>query len=92
MTTSTFWLAIGLLGQALFSARFLVQWIVSERQGRSVIPLAFWWLSLAGGCVLLAYAVARRDPVFIIGQAAGLVVYLRNLRMIRAEAAAKGAA
>ncbi|MTH76559.1 lipid-A-disaccharide synthase N-terminal domain-containing protein [Paracoccus aestuariivivens] len=89
MTTSNLWLGIGFLGQMLFSARFLVQWITSERQGRSVIPLAFWWLSLAGGVTLLAYAIARRDPVFIIGQAAGLAVYLRNLRLIRTEAATK---
>ncbi|MTH79577.1 lipid-A-disaccharide synthase N-terminal domain-containing protein [Paracoccus aestuariivivens] len=92
MTTSNLWLGIGFLGQMLFSARFLVQWITSERQGRSVIPLAFWWLSLAGGVTLLAYAVARRDPVFIIGQASGLVVYLRNLRLIRAETATKATA
>jgi len=91
MTTSNLWLGIGLLGQMLFSARFLVQWIASERQGRSIIPMAFWWLSLAGGVTLLCYALARRDPVFIIGQASGLVVYLRNLRLIRAEAASKPA-
>jgi len=77
------WLVIGLAGQAAFGARFLVQWIVSERRGRSVIPLAFWWLSLAGGLVLLAYAIHRRDPVFILGQGFGLVVYTRNLVLIR---------
>ncbi len=76
------WLVIGLLGQALFSARFLVQWIHSERRGESVVPLAFWYLSLAGGVALLAYAVWRSDPVFILGQGAGLVVYLRNLILI----------
>ncbi|HEX7124153.1 MAG TPA: lipid-A-disaccharide synthase N-terminal domain-containing protein [Thermodesulfobacteriota bacterium] len=76
------WLLIGLLGQALFSARFLVQWVQSERRGESVVPLAFWYLSLAGGMALLAYAIWRRDPVFILGQAAGLVVYLRNLILI----------
>ncbi len=92
MTTSNLWLGIGLLGQMLFSARFMIQWIASERQGRSVVPLAFWWLSLAGGVTLLCYALARRDPVFVIGQASGLVVYLRNLRLIRAETVAKAAA
>ncbi len=76
------WLAIGFLGQMLFTARFLVQWVLSERRGESVVPLAFWYLSLAGGVVLLAYAIVRADPVFIVGQAAGLVVYLRNLYLI----------
>ena len=77
------WLAIGLAGQLAFGARFLVQWIVSERRGKSVIPLAFWWLSLGGGVILLAYAVHRSDPVFIIGQAFGLIVYVRNVVLIR---------
>ena len=79
------WLAVGMSAQALFSARFLVQWVMSERQGRSVIPLSFWFLSLTGGGLLLAYAVWRRDPVFILGQAAGLIVYTRNLCLIRKE-------
>lgn len=77
------WLAVGFFGQAMFSARFIVQWIASERKRRSVVPRAFWWLSLAGGLVLLSYAVHRGDPVFILGQAAGIVVYLRNLVLIR---------
>ena len=77
------WLALGFAGQALFSARFAVQWIASEKRRRSVVPRAFWWLSLGGGGALLAYAVYRRDPVFILGQAAGLVVYGRNLVLIR---------
>lgn len=80
------WLAIGFLGQALFSLRFIVQWIASERQRRSVIPAVFWQFSLAGGITLLAYAIHREDPVFIVGQAAGLVVYLRNLHFVRREA------
>lgn len=80
---ATFWVAIGLAGQALFTSRFLVQWIASERQGRSVIPHAFWWLSLAGGLTLLAYALWRQDPVFILGQSVGLVVYSRNLMLLR---------
>mgnify|MGYP000868703290 CR=1 FL=1 len=65
------WLAIGLLGQALFSARFIVQWLQSERVKKSVIPSAFWYFSMAGGATLLAYAIHRRDPVFIIGQGTG---------------------
>jgi lipid-A-disaccharide synthase-like uncharacterized protein len=79
----TGWLLLGLLGQAAFSARFLVQWLASERRRESVVPVTFWWLSLAGGALLLAYALHRRDPVFVLGQSAGLVVYLRNLALIR---------
>ena len=84
MTSSipTFMLVLGFLGQALFSARFLVQWLVSEKRGESTIPLAFWFLSIGGGLTLLAYAILRRDPVFILGQSAGLVVYIRNLVLI----------
>jgi lipid-A-disaccharide synthase-like uncharacterized protein len=78
----TGWLLLGLLGQAAFSARFLVQWLASERRRRSVVPSSFWWLSLAGGALLLAYALHRRDPVFLLGQSAGLAVYLRNLVLI----------
>ncbi len=76
------WLLVGFLGQGVFTCRFLAQWIVSERRGQSVVPVTFWWLSVAGGVLLLFYAVHRRDPVFILGQAAGLVVYLRNLILI----------
>ncbi len=82
MTTDHVWLTIGLLGQAFFSARFLVQWIASERLRRSVVPLAFWYFSVGGGLTLLAYAIYRRDPVFILGQGAGLLVYARNLWLI----------
>jgi lipid-A-disaccharide synthase-like uncharacterized protein len=81
----TIWLAIGFAGQLLFTSRFLVQWIASERSGRSIVPLAFWWFSLAGGITLLAYALWRRDPVFILGQASGLVIYIRNLVLIGRE-------
>lgn len=77
------WLALGFAAQLLFSARFLVQWVASERAGRSVVPTAFWWLSLAGGVSLLAYAVHRRDPVFVLGQLPGVLVYSRNLVLIR---------
>ena len=76
-------LTIGLAGQALFSARFLVQWIASERRKESVIPISFWFFSIGGGCTLLIYAIYRLDPVFILGQGAGLFVYLRNLYLIR---------
>lgn len=86
MTTETLWVVVGFLGQALFSARFLVQWIYSEKQKKSVIPVAFWWFSLGGGIVLLSYATWRGDPVFIAGQAGGLLIYLRNLYFIRREA------
>jgi lipid-A-disaccharide synthase-like uncharacterized protein len=77
------WIVIGFLGQALFSARFIVQWLASERAKRSLIPMAFWYFSLFGGAVLLSYAIHKRDPVFVVGQAAGLFVYLRNLYLIR---------
>lgn len=77
------WLVVGFLGQAFFASRFLVQWVVSERKGESVIPVVFWDLSILGGSVLLVYAIYRRDPVFILGQAAGLIVYVRNLMLIR---------
>ena len=82
MDRSTLWMAIGLLGQGLFSARFIVQWLVSEKQKESVTPIAFWYFSLAGGVILLTYAIHRRDTVFIIGQATGLLVYVRNLMLI----------
>jgi lipid-A-disaccharide synthase-like uncharacterized protein len=85
METEMTWLAVGFLGQALFSARFLVQWMSSERHKRSVVPLAFWYFSIGGGATLLAYAVHRLDPVFIVGQAAGLLIYLRNLQLIYRE-------
>lgn len=89
MTPEKIWLGIGFSAQALFSARFLVQWIASEKAGRSVVPVAFWFLSLLGGALLLAYAVWRRDPVFIIGQGAGLIIYSRNLYLIHCEKRAK---
>ncbi|HEX8199050.1 MAG TPA: lipid-A-disaccharide synthase N-terminal domain-containing protein [Isosphaeraceae bacterium] len=82
MTIPTSWLVIGFLGQALFTARFLVQWLASERQRDSIVPVAFWWLSLAGGVVLLSYAILRRDPVIIVGQGMGLFIYARNLMLI----------
>lgn len=85
MSIAAVWIAVGFLGQAMFSARFLVQWLVSEKQRRSVVPMAFWYLSIGGGSIMLSYAIWRQDPVFITGQAAGLIVYFRNLRLISNE-------
>ena len=76
------WLSIGFLGQLVFSMRFIVQWITSERQRKSVIPVAFWYISLAGSAILFSYATYRRDPVFMIGQGFGAIVYIRNLMLI----------
>ncbi|MCK9394864.1 MAG: lipid-A-disaccharide synthase N-terminal domain-containing protein [Methylobacter sp.] len=76
------WLVIGFLGQALFSARFIVQWLKSEREKKSVFPIAFWYFSIGGGVTLLAYAIYRQDPVFIVGQFTGLFIYLRNLYFV----------
>jgi lipid-A-disaccharide synthase-like uncharacterized protein len=76
------WLAVGLAGQLMFTARFLVQWIASERSGRSVVPVAFWYLSIAGGLIVLAYGIHKRDAVIILGQLPGVVIYGRNLWLI----------
>ena len=89
ITVDHVWLTIGFLGQALFTSRFIVQWFKSEIVGKSVIPLAFWWFSVGGGVVLLAYAIHKMDPVFIVGQAGGLGVYARNLYLIFREKAAE---
>lgn len=83
--TTHAWLIIGFAGQGLFFSRFLVQWLKSEMVGRSVIPVAFWYFSVGGGIILLAYSIHQRDPVFIIGQGTGLVVYARNLYLIFRE-------
>jgi lipid-A-disaccharide synthase-like uncharacterized protein len=80
------WIVVGLAGQALFSARFIYQWIVSERRKESVIPLGFWYLSLGGSLVLLCYAIYRHDPVFILGQSFGSFIYIRNLILIARKA------
>lgn len=76
------WLTIGLGGQVLFGLRFLVQWISSEIKKESHIPIIFWYFSILGGMILLSYAIHRQDPVFILGQSTGLIVYIRNLRLI----------
>jgi lipid-A-disaccharide synthase-like uncharacterized protein len=85
MTEEIIWLSVGFLGQALFSARFLIQWLKSEKVKRSIIPNAFWYFSIGGGLTLLIYAVHRMDPVFIVGQASGLMIYLRNIYFINKE-------
>jgi lipid-A-disaccharide synthase-like uncharacterized protein len=87
MDRETIWLIVGFAGQACFTSRFLIQWLVSERQKKSIIPLAFWYFSILGGATLLSYAIYRRDPVFILGQSTGLIIYFRNLYFIRREAA-----
>ena len=79
------WLLLGYAGQSLFAMRFLVQWVASERVGRSVIPVAFWFFSIGGGTLLFVYALYIRDPVFILGQGFGLFVYLRNLYFVFRE-------
>jgi lipid-A-disaccharide synthase-like uncharacterized protein len=79
------WVLLGYAGQSLFSMRFLVQWVASERVGRSVIPVAFWFFSVGGGMLLFVYALYIRDPVFILGQGLGLFVYLRNLYFVFRE-------
>ena len=82
MDLGTTWLWVGLAGQSLFFSRFLVQWLASERHRESVIPVAFWYFSLGGGLILLAYEIHQRDTVFTVGQLTGLVVYMRNLWLI----------
>jgi lipid-A-disaccharide synthase-like uncharacterized protein len=79
------WVLLGFVAQAFFTMRFLVQWLASEKVGKSVIPMAFWWFSIGGGVLLLIYALYRRDPVFIVGQAFGVFVYLRNLQFVLRE-------
>ncbi|WP_319200810.1 lipid-A-disaccharide synthase N-terminal domain-containing protein [uncultured Ilyobacter sp.] len=83
-------LILGFIGQAFFSMRFLVQWMASERAGKSVIPLSFWIFSIIGSSFLLIYAIYRKDPVFILGQAPNLFIYTRNLYLIKKERLAGG--
>lgn len=82
MDEATVWLIVGFLGQALFSGRFLVQWLASEKQKKSVIPVMFWYFSIFGGATLLIYSIHKQDPVFIFGQGLGLIIYFRNLYFI----------
>ena len=86
MTGEQFWIGVGLLGEAFFGMRLLVQWISTERQECSVVPLSFWVFSIAGGLTLLSYAIYRLDPVFMIAEMMGLAIYGRNLYFIRRQA------
>lgn len=79
------WLIVGLGGQLLFAARFIVQWIASERAGRSVMPIAFWFFSIGGGLITFVYGIQKREPVIILGQALSIFIYLRNLMLIAKE-------
>jgi lipid-A-disaccharide synthase-like uncharacterized protein len=92
LTQLDWWVALGFAAQALFTMRFAVQWIASERAGRSVVPTAFWLFSIGGGLLLLIYALHRRDPVFIAGQGLGVFIYLRNLQFVMRERKARVAA
>jgi lipid-A-disaccharide synthase-like uncharacterized protein len=76
------WLIIGLFGQLMFSMRFIVQWIASEKNKKSVVPISFWYFSIAGSFTLLIYSIHRMDPVFILGQSLGSIIYFRNLVLI----------
>lgn len=82
LTSDHIWLAIGFLGQGLFTMRFFVQWLASEKQKQSVMPNAFWYFSIGGGLILLTYAIKKMDPVFILGQGTGLIIYARNIYFI----------
>ncbi len=80
-----FWIVLGFVAQGLFMMRFVIQWIASERVGRSIVPVAFWFFSIGGGSLLLVYAIQRQDPVFIAGQGLGLIIYFRNIWLIFKE-------
>tara|TARA_R110002073_G_scaffold112989_1_gene249962 strand:- start:176 stop:514 length:339 start_codon:yes stop_codon:yes gene_type:complete len=82
-STPWYWWVIGFGGQLVFASRFWVQWLASERAKKSVMPISFWWLSISGGLLSLCYAIYREDPVFIMGQVTGSVIYARNLMLIR---------
>ena len=81
-TAEVVWVSLGLLGQLCFFLRFFIQWIASEKKKKSTIPIAFWFFSIAGGAILLIYSIYRKDPVFILGQSTGLLIYSRNLYFI----------
>lgn len=85
MSEEQVWLIVGFTGQLFFTARFLVQWLTSERARRSIVPKAFWYFSVGGGITILCYAIHREDPVFIVGQASGLLIYLRNIYFLSRE-------
>lgn len=84
-----FWLILGLAGQFMFFMRFFIQWLASEKEKKSVIPVAFWYFSLGGSIILLTYAIHRKDPVFILGQSMGFLIYARNLILIARHKAVK---
>lgn len=84
-TAGILWVGLGFLGQVLFTGRMLLQWLVSEREKRSVVPVGFWWMSLAGASMILVYFLWRRDVVGVLGQCAGWVIYVRNLWLIYRE-------
>jgi lipid-A-disaccharide synthase-like uncharacterized protein len=90
MGRESMWLAVGFMGQLVFTGRFALQWLYSEYKKRSMIPVGFWYLSIAGSALLLAYAIYREDPVFILGQSFGFIVYLRNLQLIARQHEKKG--
>jgi len=79
------WLVFGIVAQLLFAARFIVQWLASEKAGKSVMPIAFWFFSMAGGLLTLVYGIVKREPVIILGQALSIFIYLRNLQLIIKE-------
>jgi lipid-A-disaccharide synthase-like uncharacterized protein len=85
MSAATFWLAMGFIGQGLFGLRFMVQWLASEKAGESVIPPLFWYISVPAGLILVAYAVWRQDPVFIVNEVLCVAVFIRNVVMLRRE-------
>ena len=82
MISTQIWIIIGFIGQTVFASRFLIQWIVSERASKSIIPNIFWWISIIGSMILLSYAIHKEDPVFIVGQSCGFLIYSRNLYLI----------
>lgn len=85
LSADDIWIAVAFIGPILFSMRFVVQWIVSEKKKTSVVPVSFWYYSIAGGAILFAYALHKQDPVFIAGQGLGLIIYLRNLYFIHVK-------
>jgi lipid-A-disaccharide synthase-like uncharacterized protein len=80
-----FWIVLGLVGQITFMGRFFIQWIASEKAGKSIIPIYFWYMSIVGSLLLLLYALHRRDPIFILGYSGGSIIYIRNLILIHKE-------
>jgi lipid-A-disaccharide synthase-like uncharacterized protein len=92
LTSEQFWFGVSVLGQTLFTGRFLVQWLHSERKRKSIVPIAFWYLSLAGGATLLTYMLHRGEYVLALGQATPLIVYFRNLMLIWRERRAQALA